>query len=285
MKTLRAIIQNLFRPKDPEEVKRQNLLYRRDAWPHEIFQRGVANFENGDFEAAINDFSEYIRHKSNNPHAYIYRGRAYWKLHKIPETYSDFLAAIHTGPSCGEAYYWSGVVEVYRIKPDRALEKFDRAIALGFRKAEVYFRRAEIRHYHMKDDERAFADYAEGFKRDPNCDWGYSWRGSFHLELGNLNEALKDFNKSLEIKPNTYALVERSKVHLAQGNFDDAIADCTKFIESFPKSTDAWLNRGIAYKSKGDYPNALADLQQVLKLSPYWPEAEQAKRLIAEMEQ
>jgi len=50
------------------------------------------------------------------------------------------------------------------------------------------------------------------------------------------------------------------------GDIDHAIADYTKAIEIAPNSAAAYDNRGRAYASKGDYTRALADVTKAREL-------------------
>ncbi len=46
------------------------------------------------------------------------------------------------------------------------------------------------------------------------------------------------------------------------------IENYTKRIELKPNDADAYNNRGIAYKNKGDYDRAIADFQKALEKAP-----------------
>ena len=52
------------------------------------------------------------------------------------------------------------------------------------------------------------------------------------------------------------------------GDLDHAIADYTKTVEIKPDNAGAYENRGRAYASKGDYTNAIADAMKASELGP-----------------
>ncbi len=52
------------------------------------------------------------------------------------------------------------------------------------------------------------------------------------------------------------------------GDLDHAIADYTKTIEIKPDNAGAYENRGRAYASKGDYTHAIADALKATELAP-----------------
>lgn len=51
------------------------------------------------------------------------------------------------------------------------------------------------------------------------------------------------------------------------GDLDHAIADYTKTVEIRPDNASAYENRGRAYASKGDYTSAIADAQKASQLA------------------
>jgi len=52
------------------------------------------------------------------------------------------------------------------------------------------------------------------------------------------------------------------------GDLDHAIADYTKTVEIKPDNVGAYEGRGRAYASKGDYTNAIADAMKASELQP-----------------
>ena len=52
------------------------------------------------------------------------------------------------------------------------------------------------------------------------------------------------------------------------GDLDHAIADYTKTVEIKPDNAGAYENRGRAYASKGDYTHAIADALKASELAP-----------------
>ena len=49
---------------------------------------------------------------------------------------------------------------------------------------------------------------------------------------------------------------------------DKAIADCSQAISLHANQASAYLNRGNAYRAKGQYDRAIADYDQAIRLSP-----------------
>ena len=53
-----------------------------------------------------------------------------------------------------------------------------------------------------------------------------------------------------------------------KGELDKAIADFSKAIEIDPKSAIAYNNRGWAYEGKKDYDRAIADYSKAIEIDP-----------------
>jgi tetratricopeptide (TPR) repeat protein len=60
----------------------------------------------------------------------------------------------------------------------------------------------------------------------------------------------------------------RAVAHGLLGDLDHAIADYTKTVEIRPDNVGAYESRGRAYASKGDYTNAIADAMKASELQP-----------------
>ena len=65
----------------------------------------------------------------------------------------------------------------------------------------------------------------------------------------------------------------RGNVRIGQYKLNEAIADFDRSIEIAPLYPDAYLNRGIAYEGKREWDKAIADYNYVLKLDPQDPVA------------
>ena len=86
-------------------------------------------------------------------------------------------------------------------------------------------------------------------------------------EKGDLDTALADFGKAIEMKPDSFqAYLERGMTHLNKKAFELALADLNKAVELNPKSAIAWSNRGDAFEKKGDAVKARSDYQKAVEL-------------------
>jgi tetratricopeptide (TPR) repeat protein len=58
----------------------------------------------------------------------------------------------------------------------------------------------------------------------------------------------------------------RGAAFMNKGEYDEAIADLDKAIELSPEFAMAYSNRGAAYINKGEYDKAISDSNKAIKL-------------------
>lgn len=95
----------------------------------------------------------------------------------------------------------------------------------------------------------------------------YTIRANAYFEKGDLDHALEDYNKALELKPDfPEALVNRGKVLLKKGDCAVAIQDFDHAIALRPADQQAWQDRGVCKTRLGDASGAASDLAQAKAL-------------------
>ena len=99
--------------------------------------------------------------------------------------------------------------------------------------------------------------------------------GNAYLKNGNFNEALKEYQTSLKLRPGyAYAEYNLACALLKKGLLDEAITHYRKALEINPDFENAHNNLGEALRLKGEYVQALAHLHRALELKPDDAEAE-----------
>ncbi|MEO5858630.1 MAG: tetratricopeptide repeat protein, partial [Pyrinomonadaceae bacterium] len=95
----------------------------------------------------------------------------------------------------------------------------------------------------------------------------YSKRADASLAKGEVEAALTDYNKALEIKADDPTLyVSRGKALFTKKSFDQSVKDYDKAIELAPKTAIVFLNRGASHEKLGDVQKALSDYKSAADL-------------------
>ena len=96
-----------------------------------------------------------------------------------------------------------------------------------------------------------FTLWDDAVHKSPNKARPYSNRGNAYKAKGNLDQAISDYNKAIEIDSNlAEAYNNRGNAYQTKGNLDQATLDYNKAIEIKPNYADVYSNRGSAYQTQ-----------------------------------
>ncbi len=91
--------------------------------------------------------------------------------------------------------------------------------------------------------------------------------GFFLGKFNRLDEALKAFDKAIELKPDYADAWYNKGIVLSKLNrLDEALKAFDKAIELKPDYADAWYNKACAYSIKKDKEKALINLYKAIEL-------------------
>ena len=226
------------------------------------FNRGLAYNDKGEYGKAIGDYDKVIELSPELPDAYCARGMAYcgramkqMNRAEIEKALSDYDKAIKLDPAFTEAYLMRGLAHKLSGKYDKALADYNKALELDPANASAKDSIKQLQ------DERASAP-PEG--KNPAF---YCERGSAYLNGGEVDKALADFNKAVELNPGlALAYCNRGSVYISKNEYDKALSDLNKAIELVPDFSMAYNNRGMVYKKRGEYEKALSDYNKAIEL-------------------
>lgn len=125
---------------------------------------------------------------------------------------------------------------------------------------------------HWKNSENLFL---QAIKVSPKSGLGYLNLGKYYRQQNKYNEALEIYNNGILNNPGYYLLYyNRGKIFFDQDQIDMAITDYSKCLEIAPRTnyeniySKALASRGAAYGKKQDYINAILDLSNSLEMNP-----------------
>jgi tetratricopeptide (TPR) repeat protein len=112
-----------------------------------------------------------------------------------------------------------------------------------------------------------FTLWNDTVQKSPKKARPYGNRGIANFNLGNLDQAISEFNIVIYTNPNYYeAYVDRGNVYVIKGNFIQAFSDFDKALQINPKYTKAYYNRAVAYFWQKEYNKAWQDIHKAEEL-------------------
>ncbi len=126
----------------------------------ELFKRGYAYYQKGEFDKALNDYSEAIRLDPTQARTYNNRGLAYQAKGDLDQAIADFSEALRLEPSLGVSYLNRGRAYAGKNDLDRAIADYSEAIRLDPKSGAAYRRRGEA--YQVRSESaKSLADFAK----------------------------------------------------------------------------------------------------------------------------
>ena len=91
--------------------------------------------------------------------------------------------------------------------------------------------------------------------------------GKDSLKIGDLDQAVTNFTKAIEVAANFELAYEgRATAYFKKEDFDRAIFDLTKAIEMIPGRSQLYALRAICYFKKQEYDKSWEDVQKAESL-------------------
>jgi tetratricopeptide (TPR) repeat protein len=222
----------------------------------------------GDYDHAIEDYSEAIRLDPKNASAFYHRGYAY-RSTDYARAFTDFNEAIRLDPKNAFTFYHRGSAYLATGDYEHAIADFNDAIRLDPKNAVTFSERGKA--YRAKDDhDRAIADFNEAIRLNPKNAVTFSERGYAYQAKGDFDHAIADYSEAIRLDPtdagNYYH--QRASAYWYKSDYDHAIADYSEVIRRDPKYDTGYHNRAVAYMFKNDYDHAIADYSEAIRLNP-----------------
>ena len=99
-------------------------------------------------------------------------------------------------------------------------------------------------------------------------------RGNAFHSLGMLDEAIQEYKKALELKPDIAAAYKYLGLAFYKKSwYDEALAAYTQAIRIHPMWAEVHLYRGNVYLVNGQFKEAADEYREALRWKPRWPEA------------
>src|SRR5215510_12744467 len=222
-----------------------------------------------------------LRTESVDPqaHEFYVKGRYFWNKRteaSVLKSIDYFQQAIQRDPKYAAAY--AGMAEAYTTRGDlsfeeeclkaRAMARVALQIDEGL--AEAHNALAACLFYPGWDWAGAEAEFQRAIALNPNYALAHLWYGNLLHALGRQNW-VAEVKRAGELDP--LSLVNAGGLGtIESGQYDLSIEIQRKKLELDPNYPNAYLALGRAYRLKGMYPEAIANIQKAVDLSGGTPQ-------------
>ena len=201
------------------------VLSRAQTKPADYLEKGMDEYEKGDLDAAIRDFTFAIQMDGKSVQAYGNRGKARYFKKDYQGALQDFSQVIELEPNKFDGWHTRALAKEALHDLEGAIADYTRAIELNPQDRAAYLNRG-LDKLNKGDFDQALADCEASIKLDPTYAFGFGGRASVKFSKDDLDGALADFNRALQLDPKFDGMYAgRGRVYVAQQKWQAALAD------------------------------------------------------------
>jgi tetratricopeptide (TPR) repeat protein len=160
-------------------------------------------------------------------------------------------------PDRAETAYKDGMRSMQPGKYPAAITELTRSIQI-YPLPKAYMERGNA-HRFLGEMDPAIADFEKAVDLDPSLAPAYTSLGSIYRDRGDRQRALDEYSKSIAIARNVDALYERGEMYEAAGEHQKAIDDFTSAIDGMRDAPYMYRARALARRNLGDTAGYEAD--------------------------
>lgn len=240
------------------------------------YQRGLSYLKLGQTDKAKADFTTVIEKKPDFTFAYIKRGEILKDGNLIGDAMKDFEKALELSPKNSRALNFMGECQVKMLEPEKALELFKKSVESDPQYGDAFYNLAR---YYLEQDgnsQKALENFILADKKKPNNSEIKRQIGALFMRMGYFDKGEEFLNKAIELDPsNSGAILDKAEMEaLYNGDYEKAIEEVNKVIAKDPKNADAFMVRAdYTLSGWNDNKKALEDIAKALELNPNLPDA------------
>ena len=205
---------------------------------------------------------------------------AAYQAGRLPEAEQHCRLVVAAMPKLFDARFLMGLIQAGLGAPAKALESFDRALAIRPRVPDVLAAKAAALQA-LKRPNEAVACYDAALAASPgNAELAYN-RATALEALGRRDAALAGYGAALAARPDfVEALNNRAVLLQAGGAAEAALVDYDRALQLRPDHVPVLHNRGRLLRDLGRLDEALASLDRALASAPGRPDLLNSRGLI-----
>lgn len=228
--------------------------------------RGICYCRINQFEKAISDFNIAIKEDPKSDRAYQHRGYAFYKLGKFQNTIADASKAIKLNSSNRYAYRDRAQAYARLGKFDLAQRDFSKQQKLN-RIVDEYYVALDLQHSGKFSN--ALALFEKNQKENPGMFNPNFRRATIYTKLGMYQEAVDVCTQFIKEHPDTFEGRRLRAINYLQlGELAQARGDADIALKIDPHSIDPYYVKARAAVYAKNYPEAIKNYSQIIKLAP-----------------
>jgi len=266
----------------------KNFYSKRSALYMLINRKDLAQADKGYFSAiagsyqnnvAIAELTKSLEMKQN-AEVYIARGELKLKNQDYKEAMDDFNRALKLKPSA-LAYMYIGKTQMEMNKDDEALASLNRSLAIDQNNEDTYYALAKLmekkgdydkaityctKALSIKEKRIYYILRASLYEKILKNDLAMADKGNIKVMFGNYKEAIKDYDKSLEIYENAFVYAKRGTLEEKLGMYEKALTDYKAAIDLDKTGKYTQLKENLLSKMSQEqkYVFELKELENIL---------------------
>jgi tetratricopeptide (TPR) repeat protein len=171
-------------------------------------------------------WSKEIEMQPEVARAYLNRGKYYTEIGQFEKALNDFSQAITLDPDSPKNFYDRGTCFFKLGLYEEALHDLSQAIRLSHVPVFEYYNNRAIVFAKMNRLQEALEDYSLAIKINPASPEPYYNRGNIFTRIGSYSEALDDYTRAIKLSPlNSDYYNNRSVVYRQLGQYQNAVRD------------------------------------------------------------
>ncbi len=229
--------------------------------------RNALYFE--DYVLSIQYFNQAIAAKPYMAKPYFYRAVAKLNLDDYLGAEEDATLALERNPFITDAYELRGVARQNLGDNERAIADYDHVLHAMPQSRGVLFNKA-LALQELKRYDEADSTYTTLLRYYPKYDNGYMGRARLRLETTDTIGALADIDQTLQLNKNSVnAYILRADIAINRSrDYEQALADMDEAIKLEPRFAGLFINRAFLRHSLDDYYGAMSDYDYAIELDP-----------------
>jgi len=246
--------------------------------PREYFKFAKYNYDNNEYQAALNMLDKAINTDPQYVNAYYLRAEVKYSLGNYQSALLDIDHVISQDNE-DNTYYPDYLLlrgKLYRELDHKNLAVIDlnKSILLSSTQAEAYFERARIK------KERNFtgsvSDMNNAILINPDNPEYYAVRAQIkrdfyhpNYESSKYESILIDIDKAITLSSEYFDYYKfRNRLYIESGHKNRALKDLNNMVIKFPDQQYGYEARALIRMKDAFYKNAIIDYNQAIKLSP-----------------